>query len=259
MLAHEGTYQGISVSPEVSEKIKELSRKQRCTLFMTLLAAFNVVLQHFSGREDIVVGTDLANRNRPEIEGLIGFFVNSLALRTDLTGNPKFNEIMHRVREVCLGAFSHQELPFEKLVEELNPDRGAGQNPLFQVLFGFINENSNLALDLPGLSLKPMVFDNKTSIFEFSLYMADTPSGLGGTAQYNTQLYDRETITGFVKCFELLLGRIAANPDLTLAEMNAILEQSRAQDQVQKAKELSEQRRDAFKKVKRQKAEVVHA
>lgn len=249
-ISDKGTYQGIMLSKELSENVKELGRKHRCTLFMTLLAAFKVLVQFYAGREDVVVGTDIANRNRPEIEGLIGFFVNSLALRTNLSGNPRFSDVLHRVRETCLGAFSHQELPFEKLVEELSPQRQAGRNPLFQIMFGFIQENSTLALDLPGLALRPRPLDNKTAIFDFSLYMANTPNGLGGTAQYNTDLYDDATIRQFLHLLEVLLGRVVVQSDLTLSEINGVLHAGAQQHQSTTVRDLKSRQMQQFRQFK---------
>ncbi|MGH9893434.1 MAG: condensation domain-containing protein, partial [bacterium] len=130
-----GAHQSIVLSKELTDAVKALSRREKATLFMTLLAAFQVLLCRYTGQEDIVVGTPIANRSRVEFEGLIGFFLNTLALRADLSGNPSFLELLARVREVAFEAYAHQELPFEKLVEELQPERSLSRNPLFQVLF----------------------------------------------------------------------------------------------------------------------------
>src|SRR6185369_13745106 len=124
----------VELSHSLSEGLRRLSRREGATLFMTLMAAFKALLMRYSGQEDIVVGTAIANRTRKEVEGLIGFFVNTLVMRTDLSGNPSFKELLKREREVALGAYAHQELPFEKLVEELNPERDLSRNPLFQVM-----------------------------------------------------------------------------------------------------------------------------
>jgi hypothetical protein len=133
------TYQGatqlLQLPKSLSEALEALSQQEGVTLFMTLLAAFQTLLYRYTQQEDIAVGSPIANRNRSEIEGLIGFFVNSLVLRTNLSGNPTFRELLSRVREVALGAYAHQDLPFEKLVEELHPERNLSQNPLFQVVF----------------------------------------------------------------------------------------------------------------------------
>src|SRR5262249_34954144 len=134
------------------EALKDLSRRERGTLFITLLAAFDVLLSRYSGASEILVGTPIANRNRSETEGLIGFFVNTLVLRGDVRGNPSFRELLRRVRETALGAYAHQDLPFEKLVEELQPERDMSRSPLFQVMF-ILQNLGNESLTLPGLQL----------------------------------------------------------------------------------------------------------
>ena len=140
---------------------------------MTMLAAFQVLLQGYTNQDDLVIGTPIANRNRLETEGLIGFFVNTLVLRTGLSGNPTFRDLLRRVREVCLGAYAHQDLPFEKLVEELHLARDLSRNPLFQVMF--VLQNTPLqALDLPGLSLIPVEVDTATTHFDLTMHFADT-------------------------------------------------------------------------------------
>ena len=131
----QGAHQSLLLPKQLGEALKALSRQEGVTLFMTLLAAFKILLHRYTSQDDLVVGTPIANRNRLETEGLIGFFVNTLVLRTDLSGNPSFRELLRRVREVCLAAYSHQDLPFEKLVEELHLQRDLSRNPLFQVMF----------------------------------------------------------------------------------------------------------------------------
>ena len=135
MQSFRGAAQSLALSTELSEALTALSQQEKVTLFMTLLAAFETLLHRYTGQEDILVGTPIANRNRNELEGLIGFFVNTLVLRTDLSGNPSFRELLRRVREVTLGACAHQDVPFEMLVEELQPERDLSRTPLFQVMF----------------------------------------------------------------------------------------------------------------------------
>jgi hypothetical protein len=151
---YQGATQFLQLPKSLSEALEALSQREGVTLFMTLLAAFQTLLYRYTQQEDIPVGSPIANRNRSEIEGLIGFFVNSLVLRTDLSGNPTFRELLSRVREVALGAYAHQDLPFEKLVEELHPERSLNQNPLFQVVFALQNAPME-TLELPGLTLSP--------------------------------------------------------------------------------------------------------
>src|ERR1019366_5941210 len=147
----------------LQEGFKALSRQEGATQFMTLLAAFNVFVYRYTSQDNLIVGTPVANRNRLETEGLIGFFVNALVLRTDLSGNPSFRELLRRVRQVCLGAYSHQDLPFDRLVEELHLKRDLSRNPLFQVMFALQNAPLR-ALELPGLTLSPVERDSETAL-----------------------------------------------------------------------------------------------
>src|SRR5689334_19877019 len=146
-----GTTEPLSISAEVSEKLKALGRSEGVTMFMLLLAAWQVLLSRYTGADDIIVGAPVAGRNRAEVESLIGFFVNTLVLRTDLSGIPRFVELLKRVHEVTVGAFAHQDVPFEKLVEELQPERSLSHMPVFQVMFALQNAPT-VAADLPGLS-----------------------------------------------------------------------------------------------------------
>src|SRR5262249_38872415 len=153
-----------------TEGLRRLSRQEGATLFMTLLAAFQVLLCRYSGQEDVVVGTPVANRTSEEFEGLIGFLVNTLALRADLSGNPTFRELVRRVREVTLGAYVNQDVPFEKLVEELRPERNLSGSPLFNVTFALQNAEEG-TLQLPGLTLSPLNSEEGASRFDLILDM----------------------------------------------------------------------------------------
>ncbi|HBL12848.1 MAG TPA: non-ribosomal peptide synthetase, partial [Cyanobacteria bacterium UBA11162] len=203
----------------ITEALKALSQQTHSTLFMTLLAAFNTLLYRYTGQADILVGSPIANRNRTEIEGLIGFFVNTLVLRTDLSSNPSFRELLKRVREVTLEAYAHQNLPFEKLVEELQIARDLSYPPLFQVMF--ILQNIPITnLELPGLNLSPSErVDTKTSQFDLTLDLSETPSGLAGRVEYNTDLFDDSTITRMVGHFQTLLEGLVTNPDQRLCDL----------------------------------------
>ncbi|GLV53939.1 hypothetical protein KDH_07900 [Dictyobacter sp. S3.2.2.5] len=196
----------------LQQKLQDLSRTSGTTLFMTLLAAFQVLLARYSGQEDISVGSPIANRNRAEIEGLIGFFVNMLVLRSNLSGNPTFANLLQQVRETALRAFTHQDLPFEKIVEELHPDRNLSVNPLFQVSFSLQN-TPQAELSLPGLLLSPVNTLEATSKVDLELHMWETPGSLQGTLIYNTDLFDAATIEQFVSQFEVLLNGIVTDPD----------------------------------------------
>jgi amino acid adenylation domain-containing protein len=207
-----GARQSLLLSKELTQGLKGLSRKHGVTLFMTLLAAFQTLLYRYTGQEDIVVGSPIANRNRTEIEGLIGFFVNTLVLRSNFTGNPTFKELLGRVREMALGAYGHQDLPFEKLVEELKPERSLSHSPLFQVMF--VLQNAPLRdRDLSGLALTRMTLDNSTAKFDLNLSMNEQTSGLKGSLEYNTDLFDDATITRMLEHFHALLEKIVADPE----------------------------------------------
>jgi non-ribosomal peptide synthetase component F len=182
---------------------------------MLLLAAFKALLYRYTNAEDIAVGTDVANRNRAETEALIGFFVNILVLRTDLSENPTFRELLQRVRKVSLGAYSHQDLPFGKLVEELKPERKAGQTPLFQVLFVLQNtplpEFKTSDLEIGGIAI-----NDQTSKFNLGFFLGEGDTGLLGTWRYRSELFDHSTIEQMSARFTALLNSIIANPDTRL-------------------------------------------
>src|SRR5262249_25258487 len=171
-----GAWQSLFLSAEQAESLKSLSRREGVTLFMTLLAAFKTLLRQYTNQDDIVVGSDIANRNRRETEDLIGFFVNQLVLRTDLSANPTFRELLGRVGEMTLEAFGRQDTPFGKLVEELQPQRDPSRNPLFQVMF--IVQNAPMpALKLPGLTLTPLDIKGETSVFDLTLSFVEAEEG----------------------------------------------------------------------------------
>ncbi|WP_235657479.1 condensation domain-containing protein, partial [Fischerella thermalis] len=213
-----GATHSFRLSPEQTLALKTLSQQEGSTLFMTLLAAFKTLLYRYTGNNDIVIGSPIANRNHREIEGLIGFFVNTLVLRTDLSGNPSFRELLRRVREVALGAYAHQDVPFEKLVEKLQPQRNLSHTPLFQVMFVLQNAHS-LEIELPSLTLSTLESDSGTAKFDLTLYMAETASGMIGSVEYNTDLFEPQTIQRLAEHFQRLLSGIVANPEQRLEEL----------------------------------------
>ena len=230
--SYRGATQLLQVPKSLTEALLALSQQLGVTLFITLLAAFQTLLYRYTGQEDIAVGSPIANRNRSELESLIGFFVNSLVLRTDLSGNPTFRELLARVREVALGAYAHQDLPFEKLVEELQPNRDTSRNPLFSVVFALQNAPME-RLELPGLTLSSLNLDTKTTRFDLELYLWECsdnfrtlwgegwqPSeGLRGVLVYSTDLFDQATIARMLGHFLTLLEGIVANPEERLADL----------------------------------------
>ncbi len=217
-----------TVSPSVTGQLQQLGRQQDATLFMVLLAAFNILLSRYSGQDDLCVGTPIANRNRLEIEGLIGFFINTLVLRTDLSGNPTFMELLTRVKAVCLGAQIHQDLPFEKLVEELSPVRDMSHNPLFQVMLALQN-TPETALEIEGLKIAPEVMEVGTSKFDLDLEITESEGGLEIQYSYNTDLFARSTIERLAGHFGVLLESIAANPNRLISELPFLTTKERNQ------------------------------
>jgi non-ribosomal peptide synthetase component F len=215
---YQGGYQSLELPKNLTQALKDLSQQERGTLFMTLLAAFQTLLYRYTGQEDIIVGTPIAGRNQVEAEGLIGFFVNTLALRTYLSGNPSFQELLGRVREVALGAYAHQDLPFEKLVEELQPERDRSRTPLFQVMFVLQNTPTS-ALELPGLTVNSLNIDSGTAKFDLTLFIMETAQGLRASLEYNTDLFNAATITRMLGNFQTLLEGIVANPQQRLSDL----------------------------------------
>ncbi|AUB35492.1 Glutamate-1-semialdehyde aminotransferase [Nostoc flagelliforme CCNUN1] len=213
-----GAQQSFTLSQDLSAALNHLSRKQGVTLFMTLLAAFDTLLYRYTGQADILVGSPIANRNHSEIEGLIGFFVNTLVLRTDMSGDPSFGELLTRVREMTLAAYAHQDLPFELLVEALQPERNLSHTPLFQV--AFVLQNAPMPqIDMPGLTLSSWTADNQTAKFDLTLTLESTSDGLVGAWEYNTDLFDTATISRMSGHFQTLLAGIVAHPEQPISQL----------------------------------------
>ncbi|HEY0603973.1 MAG TPA: amino acid adenylation domain-containing protein, partial [Herpetosiphonaceae bacterium] len=223
VLSFQGASQTFMLPQELTSALLRVSQQHDATLFMTLLTAFQIVLARYSGQTDLAVGSPIANRTRRELEDLIGFFVNMLVLRTDLGGAPTIRQLLARVRATCLDAYAHQDLPFEQLVEELQPERSLSYNPLFQV--GFALQNAPLDLvELPDLRLRPINVVQRTSTFDISLFMSEEPDGIQGLLEYNTDLFDDATITRLVGHFSTVLAAIAADPDRSVAELPLLTE-----------------------------------
>ncbi|MEH2381685.1 MAG: amino acid adenylation domain-containing protein [Nostoc sp.] len=235
--SYRGATQFLELPKKLIDALEKLSQQEGVTLFMTLGAAFQTLLSRYTHQEDIALGSPIANRNRSEIEGIIGFFVNSLVLRSNLSGNPTFRELLGRVREVTLGAYSHQDLPFEKLVEELHPERNLSHHPLFQVVFGFQNAPMS-ALELPGLVPSFMNIDLKKTRFDLELHLWkcsedfrslwggnwEYSEGLRGVIVYNTDLFEQATIKQMVEHFKTLLSAIVANPEERITNLPLLSE-----------------------------------
>ena len=213
-----GASQQVLLPMPLLEGLRSLSRIEGTTLFMTLLAAFQLLLHRYTGQTDILVGSPVAGRTRPEVETLIGFFVNTLVLRTNFSGNPTFRELLARVRETALDAYEHQDLPFEKLVEELQPHRDLSISPLFQVMFALQNMPT-VPIQLAGLSASSMDVDSGIAKFDLSLLANETDRGLQIRLVYNTDLFDRATIERMAGHFQTLLEGIVDRPDQRIGTM----------------------------------------
>jgi amino acid adenylation domain-containing protein len=236
----------------LASPLQDLGQAEGATLFMTLTAAFSVLLHWYSGQEDLVIGTDIAGRNRRELEQIVGFFVNQLPLRVDLSGDPSFREVVRRVRRTALGAFSHQDLPFEKLVEALQPERRTQMAPLFQVKLNLqIPQTDTVAL--PGLEMSFLDLDRGTAQLDLILNMALVEEGLFASLQYNTDLFDAATAVALLRSFEMLLGHLAGSPDLRLSEVVGRLAR---EDRRQRIGSRPEEKRRTFKGSRGQGVEV---
>jgi amino acid adenylation domain-containing protein/non-ribosomal peptide synthase protein (TIGR01720 family) len=225
-----GEHYHFDLPGDLTGELRNLGQREGVTLFMTLLAAFQLLLMRYSGTDDIVVGTPIANRTRPELEGLIGFFVNTLALRTDLSGEPGFRELLRRVRETALGAFAHQDVPFEMVVEAVQPERNLSRTPLFQVMFVLQNLPQQ-GRSLPGLSMRQLETHSGVSSFDLTLNISEQGDGLHAIFEYSSDLFEAATIERMAGHFATLLRAIVATPDtpitrlplLTEAEQHALL------------------------------------
>ena len=216
--SYQGASQCLILTPTLTTALETLSQQTGTTLFMTLLAAFQTLLHRYTGQEDLAVGSPIANRNRSELEGLIGFFVNSLVLRTNLAGNPTFRTLLRQVQATTLAAYAHQDVPFEKLVEALQPARDFSRNPLFQVVFAL--QNAPIApLQLPGLTLSPLEFDAGTTRFDLEVHCFKAMDTLHCTMIYSTALFEPATMSRMLQHFQVLLEGIIANPDHPIAHL----------------------------------------
>lgn len=215
------TFQGASelrfLSSTLTQTLKAVSSQQNTTPFMLLMTAFNLLLHLYTGQDDLLIGFPIANRNRAELEPLIGFFINTLVLRTNLAGNPTFAQLLEQIKQNTLAAYDHQDLPFERLVEELHPSRTQG-NPIFQVMFDLQTDSAE-SVKWGDLTVTPVPMPNEAAKFDLTLAMADTPNGLVAEFEYNVALFDAATIQRMAAQFETLLTHIAANPTARLSDL----------------------------------------
>ncbi len=243
-----------AISADTAEGVRALARQESGTLFFVLLAGFQALLAIRGGSADVVVGTDIASRNRLETEGMIGFFVNQLVLRTDLSGNPTFRELLARVREVALGAYAHQDLPFDRLVEALRVPRNLRHSPLFQVKINLQNAPETRPVKLPALSLLPVDLESSTSQLDLNLRVADTGGLLALSLEYDTDLFDVDAIELLLEQLEGLLAAAAARPESRLAELAAGLEAADRERQVARDREIEGADREQLRAFRRRSA-----
>jgi amino acid adenylation domain-containing protein len=223
-----GATESLIIPTPLAESLKALGRREEATPFIILIAAFKTLLHRYTQSKDIVVGSPIANRNRPEIEGLIGFFINTLIFRTELSGNPTFLEALGRVRETCLEAFAHQDLPVERLVEELQPERNTGCTPFFQVMF--LLQNVPLPdLRLAGLSVNLLELENTISKFDLTLNMAEGPEGITASVDYSADLFEPDTICRMLRHLRALLEAVALDPQQRLSQIRMLSDAERGQ------------------------------
>jgi len=229
-----GAYQVWKLPLSETERIVALCNREGVTMFMTLMTAFQILLHYLTGQVDIVVGTDIANRNHRQIEGLIGFFVNQLVLRLDLSGDPTFRELLEQARATTLEAYAHQEVPFEMLVAEMRPERELSRTPMFQVKL--VLQNYPLDdLELPGLTLTPIPIPVQTSKYDLLFNIHETKQGLAATLEYDTDLFDAATISRFLSHYEAILRQAVEDPEVKLKALVGRL--ARADEQRQAVKE----------------------
>ncbi|MCP5052898.1 MAG: amino acid adenylation domain-containing protein, partial [bacterium] len=228
VMSYRGNLLETMLDPELTQRIKQLSREQGVTIYMTLLAALNVLLSRYSGQTDIVVGSPIANRTHHHTEDLIGFFVNTLVLRNQLNGEQTFSEVLKQVRQTALGAYGRQDIPFEYLVEQLNPSRSLSHSPLFQVVLALQNARGE-ALELNSLKISFPESVNTTAKFDLILNIVEQGDGLGCNWEYNTDLFRPDTITRMIGHFRILLEGILDNPDETICQLPLLTEAEKQQ------------------------------
>ena len=234
----QGRHRTVRLSEHLSQALRGLSQRQGVTLFMTLTAAFQALLYYYCRETDVVIGSAVAHRNKSELEGLIGFLVNMVVFRTDLSGNPSFGELLRRVREVTLGAWAHQDLPLARVIKEVQPERDLSRNPLFQVQFSLLTPDHNPAvygyglatraietLELPGLVMTPVAVQYDNARYDIAVFLWDMPQGIQGTIEYSTDLFEDATIARMVHRYETLLRFVVDRSDVSLAALVARLEE----------------------------------
>ena len=223
-----GAQQRMCLTPQLTQNLYQLSQQEGVSLFMTLLAAFQVLLARYSGQTDVIVGTPIANRTQIQTEHLIGCFINTVALRVDLSISPTFRELLQQVREVTLGAYAHQDLPFERLVEEIQTQRDLSRNPIFQVMF-ILQNTPEIDLSIPGLTMQTVPIDTGTAKFDLTLMLEEKEDGLQGWFEYNTDLFMATTIARMSQHFQTLLASICAHPEMPIVQLPLLSKEEQQQ------------------------------
>jgi non-ribosomal peptide synthetase component F len=213
---------------DLTDALKELSRREGVTLFMTLLAAFQTLLYRYTGQQDIILGTPISGRQRRETEQLIGFFVNTVVLRTQLNANLKLRDLLGQDREVVLQAHDHQDVPFEKLVEALQPKRDLSHTPIFQVMFAFMNA-AEQAIEMPEMALRPLKSESRMAEFDLTLNLSEAEGKLVGALEYNRDLFDAPTMDRMVGHYRTLLESMVADPEQTIGELQLLTAEEQEQ------------------------------
>ena len=253
--SHDGVRQSVVLSKTLTEELKALSRQQGATLFMMLLSAFKVLLHHHTNQQDIIVGSPIAGRSWIETEGLIGCFANTVVLRTDVSGDPTFCELLAKVREMVLQAHAHHDMPFERLVRELQPRRDLSRNPLFQVWFVLRNALSLSSVG-SGLNMSVEEIDTSTAKYDLKLDVSEIPEGLHATFVCNKDLFTASFITVLATHFEALLNVVTQQPSAKLATLREVLARTDEQQSIVKEKESKETRLRRLKTIKRQPVQI---
>jgi non-ribosomal peptide synthetase component F len=255
-----GASRGVVLPAALAAGIEELGRRSGCTLYMTLLAGWQALLSCLSGldgrprQEDVVVGSPIAGRDWAEVEGLIGFFVNTLVMRNDLSGDPTFRELLARTREMALAAIAHRHVPFDRLVEELKPERSLALNPLFQVAFNFLATGTAEPVAVEpdaALAVTPYRLEDETAQFDLVLVLGEGPDGLAGALQYKTDLFESGTVDWIVEQYRSLLERAVAEPEVRLSELGARLAEAAERRRAAVERELGEASAQKFKTTRR--------
>jgi aspartate racemase len=219
--SYKGADQTLMIPSGIIDRMNALSREEGVTLFMAMLAAFDILAHKYSGLDDIIVATVVTGRGQAETGGLIGMFINMLPMRVDMSGMPSYRELLKKVREVTIEAYAHQEIPIEKIIEELKIERKSGEAPLLQLGFSLDNTPEEAA-ELPGVEITPFQFDYEAVRFDLTVWLKETPEGMRATWTYRTELYDATTIARMHRHFVTLLENIVAAPDAELPELEIL-------------------------------------